>query len=385
MENKFEKLFKNDTGKYEYGNYDEHNSSKKEIENSDWNKSFFDVVSYLKDDKEELKKFLNNIVFVERVYKKNLETDEHKDNFFLRKELVEDFKEETNKYIFKTSNSTYKISSLSINEEDFEKNYEDFKNNDFSKLELYNRYILYDANDRNDYNDKSTLLIGKVEVLKGKENFYDYDIREKEEIKKEYEKSVLETLEKLDKKNIVLEEAVENIKKESSLIVEPNLEEKFLPFLKKIIMDEVDKLEKENKKTINVENFLYKDYLDYIVVEDPNQMLEAFDYHKTKLYKEMEEKVNQKLDMSNEENYDANKYLGALFQETAFDVMLEITNKELGEKKWETGDLTKADLKEISNALSYELGMKSEYTKEEIKNDRKLEQTKEKEEKEIEY
>lgn len=384
MENKFEKIFKSDTGKYEYGNYDEHNSSKKEIENSDWNKSFFDVVNYLKDDKEELKKFLNDIVFVERVYKKNLETDEHKDNFFLRKELVEDFKEETNKYIFKTSNSTYKISSLSINEEEFEKNYEDFKNNDFFKLELYNRYILYDTNDRNDYNDKSTLLIGKVEVLKGKENFYDYDIREKEEIKKEYEKSILETLKELDTKKIVLEEAVESIKKESSLIVEPNLEEKFLPFLNEIIMDEVDKLEKENNKTINVENFLYKDYLEYIVVEDPNQMLEAFDYHKTKLYKEMEEKVNQKLDMSNDENYDANKYLGTLFQETAFDVMLEITNKELGEKKWETGDLTKADLKEISNVLSYELKTKAEYTTEEIKNDRILEQTKDKV-KEIEY
>lgn len=384
MENKFEKIFKSDTGKYEYGNYDEYNSSKKEIENSDWNKSFFDVVSYLKDDKEELKQFLNDIVFVERVYKKNLETDEHKDNFFLRKELVEDFKEETNKYIFKTSNSTYKISSLSINEEEFEKNYEDFKNNDFSKLELYNRYILYDTNDRNDYNDKSTLLIGKVEVLKGKENFYDYDIREKEEIKKEYEKSILETLKELDTKKIVLEEAVESIKKESSLIVEPNLEEKFLPFLNEIIMDEIDKLEKENNKTINVDNFLYKDYLEYIVVENPNQMLEAFDYHKTKLYKEMEEKVNQKLDMSNEENYDANKYLGTLFQETAFDVMLEITNKELGEKKWETGDLTKADLKEISNVLSYELKTKAEYTTEEIKNDRILEQTKDKV-KEIEY
>lgn len=384
MENKFEKIFKSDTGKYEYGNYDEYNSSKKEIENSDWNKSFFDVVSYLKDNKEELKQFLNDIVFVERVYKKNLETDEHKDNFFLRKELVEDFKEETNKYIFKTSNSTYKISSLSINEEEFEKNYEDFKNNDFSKLELYNRYILYDTNDRNDYNDKSTLLIGKVEVLKGKENFYDYDIREKEEIKKEYEKSILETLKELDTKKIVLEEAVESIKKESSLIVEPNLEEKFLPFLNEIIMDEIDKLEKENNKTINVDNFLYKDYLEYIVVENPNQMLEAFDYHKTKLYKEMEEKVNQKLDMSNEENYDANKYLGTLFQETAFDVMLEITNKELGEKKWETGDLTKADLKEISNVLSYELKTKAEYTTEEIKNDRILEQTKDKV-KEIEY
>ena len=384
MENKFEKIFKSDTGKYEYGNYDEYNSSKKEIENSDWNKSFFDVVSYLKDNKEELKQFLNDIVFVERVYKKNLETDERKDNFFLRKELVEDFKEETNKYIFKTSNSTYKISSLSINEEEFEKNYEDFKNNDFSKLELYNRYILYDTNDRNDYNDKSTLLIGKVEVLKGKENFYDYDIREKEEIKKEYEKSILETLKELDTKKIVLEEAVESIKKESSLIVEPNLEEKFLPFLNEIIMDEIDKLEKENNKTINVDNFLYKDYLEYIVVENPNQMLEAFDYHKTKLYKEMEEKVNQKLDMSNEENYDANKYLGTLFQETAFDVMLEITNKELGEKKWETGDLTKADLKEISNVLSYELKTKAEYTTEEIKNDRILEQTKDKV-KEIEY
>lgn len=385
MENKFEKIFKSDTGKYEYGNYDEHNSSKKEIENSDWNKSFFDVVNYLKDDKEELKKFLNDIVFVERVYKKNLETDEHKDNFFLRKELVEEFSEDANKYIFKTSNSTYKISTLSLDEKDFDKHYEDFKNNDFSKLELYNRFILYNAEDRDDYNNKSILSINKVEVLKGRDSFYKYDIREKEEIQKEYEESVLETLKELNTKKIVLEEAVESIKKESSLIVEPNLEEKFLPFLNKIIMDEVDKLEKENKKTINVENFLYKDYLDYIVVEDPNQMLEAFDYHKTKLYKEMEEKVNQKLDMSNEENYDANKYLSALFQETAFDVMLEITNKELGEKKWETGDLTKADLKEISNALSYELGMKSEYTKEEIRNDRKLEQTKEKEEKEIEY
>lgn len=384
MENKFEKLFKSDTGKYEYGNYDEYNSSKKDFENNDWNKSFFEVVNYLKDDKEELKKFLNDIVFVERVYKENLETDEHKDNFFLRKELVEDFKEEANKYIFKTSNSTYKISSLSLNEEEFEKNYEDFKNNDFSKLELYNRYILYNDNDRNDYNDKSTLLIEKVEVLKGKESFYDYDIREKEEIKKEYEKSILETLKELDTKKIVLEEAVESIKKESSLIVEPNLEEKFLPFLNEIIMDEVDKLEKENNKTINVENFLYKDYLEYIVVEDPNQMLEAFDYHKTKLYKEMEEKVNQKLDMSNDENYDANKYLGTLFQETAFDVMLEITNKELGEKKWETGDLTKADLKEISNVLSYELGRKDQYTTEEIKNDRKLEKSNEKEP-EIQY
>ena len=384
MENKFEKLFKNDTGKYEYGNYDKYNPNKKDFENNDWNKSFFDVVSYLKDDKEELKKFLNDIVFVERVYKENLETDEHKDNFFLRKELVEDFKEEANKYILKTSNSTYKISSLSMNEEEFEKNYEDFKNNDFSKLELYNRYILYNDNDRNDYNDKSTLLIEKVEVLKGKESFYDYDIREKEEIKKEYEKSILETLKELDTKKIVLEEAVESIKKESSLIVEPNLEEKFLPFLNEIIMDEVDKLEKENNKTINVENFLYKDYLEYIVVEDPNQMLEAFDYHKTKLYKDMEEKVNQRLDMSNDENYDANKYLGTLFQETAFDVMLEITNKELGEKKWETGDLTKADLKEISNVLSYELGRKDQYTTEEIKNDRKLEKSNEKEP-EIQY
>ena len=384
MENKFEKLFKSDIGKYEYGNYDEYNSSKKDFENNDWNKSFFEVVNYLKDDKEELKKFLNHIVFVERVYKENLETDEHKDNFFLRKELVEDFKEEANKYIFKTSNSTYKISSLSLNEEEFEKNYEDFKNNDFSKLELYNRYILYNDNDRNDYNDKSTLLIEKIEVLKGKESFYDYDIREKEEIKKEYEKSILETLKELDTKKIVLEEAVESIKKESSLIVEPNFEEKFLPFLNEIIMNEVDKLEKENNKTINVENFLYKDYLEYIVVEDPNQMLEAFDYHKTKLYKDMEEKVNQRLDMSNDENYDANKYLGTLFQETAFDVILEITNKELGEKKWETGDLTKADLKEISNVLSYELGRKDQYTTEEIKNDRKLEKSNEKEP-EIQY
>ena len=121
------------------------------------------------------------------------------------------------------------------------------------------------------------------------------------------------------------------------------------------------------------------------MIEDPNQLLEAFDYHKTDLYKEMEEKVNHKFDMSNDENYDANKYLGALFQETAFNVMLEMTNKELGEKKWETGDLTKADLKKISNALSYELGERAEYTKEEIRNDRKLEETKNKEEKEIEY
>ena len=103
-----------------------------------------------------------------------------------------------------------------------------------------------------------------------------------------------------------------------------------------------------------------------------------------KIYKDMEEKVNQRLDMSNDENYDANKYLGTLFQETAFDVILEITNKELGEKKWETGDLTKADLKEISNVLSYELGRKDQYTTEEIKNDRKLEKSNEKEP-EIQY
>mgnify|MGYP001737392369 CR=1 FL=1 len=53
MENKFEKLFKSDTGIYKYGNYEKHDINKDEIEYSQRNKSFFEVLSYLKDDKEK--------------------------------------------------------------------------------------------------------------------------------------------------------------------------------------------------------------------------------------------------------------------------------------------------------------------------------------------
>ena len=157
--------FINDSGYYPYGEYNYAKVSKEYIEEGKYDKSFFEVLDYLKDDKEKVKEFLENLAFVERISKDDLQTDEHKDNFFIRKDLVDSFKKEKEKKYSKTDKSTYKISSLSLDKDVFEENYKDFQKGDFSKLEIYKREIDYSNSNREDYNKNSILSIEKSGIV----------------------------------------------------------------------------------------------------------------------------------------------------------------------------------------------------------------------------
>lgn len=161
--------FINDSGYYPYGEYNYAKVSKEYIEQENYDKSFFEVLDYLKDDKEKVKEFLENLAFVERISKDDLQTDEHKNNFFIRKDLVDSFKKEKEKKYSKTDKSTYKISFLSLDKDVFEENYKDFQKRDFSKLEIYKREIDYSDSNREDYNKNSILSIEKSGIVGVKE------------------------------------------------------------------------------------------------------------------------------------------------------------------------------------------------------------------------
>ena len=160
--------FINDSGYYPYGEYNYAKVSKEYIEQENYDKSFFEVLDYLKDDKEKVKNFLNNLVFIEMIDDNNLL---HKDNYFISKEL---FEKEYNKIFnkIKEDNSdifTYKINTLNLDEQKFEKIYSDIQKGDFSKLEIYNREIDYAKDYSSNYNEVSVFGIEKSIVLNEEE------------------------------------------------------------------------------------------------------------------------------------------------------------------------------------------------------------------------
>lgn len=156
--------FINDSGYYPYGNYDYAKVSKEYIEQENYDKSFFEVLDYLKDDKEKVKEFLNNLVFIEMIDDNNLL---HKDNYFISKEL---FEKEYNKIFNNNSDIlTYKINTLNLNNDKFEKIYLDIQKGDFSKVEIYNREIDYTKDYSSNYNENSIFRIEKSIILNEEE------------------------------------------------------------------------------------------------------------------------------------------------------------------------------------------------------------------------
>ena len=156
--------FINDSGYYPYGEYNYVKVSKEYIEQENYDKSFFEVLDYLKDDKEKVKEFLKDLVFVEMIDDNNLL---HKDNYFISKEL---FEKEYNKIFNNNSDIlAYKINTLTLDEQKFEKIYSDIQKGDFSKLEIYDREIDYTKDYSSNYNENSIFKIEKSIVLNEEE------------------------------------------------------------------------------------------------------------------------------------------------------------------------------------------------------------------------
>lgn len=125
--------FINDSGYYPYGEYNYVKVSKEYIEQENYDKSFFEVLDYLKDDKEKVKEFLKDLVFVEMIDDNNLL---HKDNYFISKEL---FEKEYNKIFNNNSDIlAYKINTLTLTDKDNKQNEIELEKNDKANIIIAN-------------------------------------------------------------------------------------------------------------------------------------------------------------------------------------------------------------------------------------------------------
>ena len=362
--------FINDSGYYPYGEYNYAKVSKEYIEEGKYDKSFFEVLDYLKDDKEKVKEFLENLAFVERISKDDLQTDEHKDNFFIRKDLVDSFKKEKEKKYSKTDKSTYKISSLSLDKDVFEENYKDFQKGDFSKLEIYKREIDYSNSNREDYNKNSILsieksgIVGVKELSKTKRFMFQKDelIEALEnEIKKideqsEYDIEAHEVCNSVI--NTVLDENLIDFKNVTLLSVKEKLEDK----ISKMKIDETISVRELRKEFMPKEvetPFFNTNEEDQIVLLDLRKRVTSFVNEITpealQVFSELMETTPPKT-MKEKENLEFKAFMEVGLEyslyndlEVAIDDLKYYTQNEKKEFDWD--NLTRADLKIISNSL----------------------------------
>lgn len=362
--------FINDSGYYPYGEYNYAKVSKEYIEQENYDKSFFEVLDYLKDDKEKVKEFLENLAFVERISKDDLQTDEHKDNFFIRKDLVDSFKKEKEKKYSKTDKSTYKISSLSLDKDVFEENYKDFQKGDFSKLEIYKREIDYSDSNREDYNKNSILsieksgIVGVKELSKTKRFMFQKDelIEALEnEIKKideqsEYDIEAHEVCNSVI--NTVLDENLIGFKNVALLSVKEKLEDK----ISKMKIDETISVRELRKEFMPKEvetPFFNTNEEDQIVLLDLRKRVTSFVNEITpealQVFSELMETTPPKT-MKEKENLEFKAFMEVGLEyslyndlEVAIDDLKYYTQNEKKEFDWD--NLTRADLKIISNSL----------------------------------
>ena len=364
------KNFINDSGYYPYGEYNYAKVSKEYIEQENYDKSFFEVLDYLKDDKEKVKEFLENLAFVEKISKDDLQTDEHKDNFFIRKDLVDSFKKEKEKKYSKTDKSTYKISSLSLDKDVFEENYKDFQKGDFSKLEIYKREIDYSDSNREDYNKNSILsieksgIVGVKELSKTKRFMFQKDelIEALEnEIKKideqsEYDIEAHEVCNSVI--NTVLDENLIDFKNVALLSVKEKLEDK----ISKMKIDETISVRELRKEFMPKEvetPFFNTNEEDQIVLLDLRKRVTSFVNEITpealQVFSELMETTPPKT-MKEKENLEFKAFMEVGLEyslyndlEVAIDDLKYYTQNEKKEFDWD--NLTRADLKIISNSL----------------------------------
>ena len=362
--------FINNSGYYPYGEYNYAKVSKEYIEQENYDKSFFEVLDYLKNDKEKIKEFLENLAFVERISKDDLQTDEHKDNFFIRKDLVDSFKKEKEKKYSKTDKSTYKISSLSLDKDVFEENYKDFQKGDFSKLEIYKREIDYSDSNREDYNKNSILsieksgIVGVKELSKTKRFMFQKDelIEALEnEIKKideqsEYDIEAHEVCNSVI--NTVLDENLIDFKNVALLSVKEKLEDK----ISKMKIDETISVRELRKEFMPKEvetPFFNTNEEDQIVLLDLRKRVTSFVNEITpealQVFSELMETTPPKT-MKEKENLEFKAFMEVGLEyslyndlEVAIDDLKYYTQNEKKEFDWD--NLTRADLKIISNSL----------------------------------
>lgn len=97
----------------------------------EYQNNFFEVVNNLKENKEELKEFLKDLVFM-----KVSDSDGIVDDFktsFIKKENIEDMLE-----YFDRNDKSVEIFDLKLNDDEFEKKYSDIKSGNFTDLDIYN-------------------------------------------------------------------------------------------------------------------------------------------------------------------------------------------------------------------------------------------------------
>lgn len=370
MENKFEKLFESDTGIYKYGDYEYTKVSKEYIEQGNYDKSFFEVLDYLKDNKEKVKEFLNDLAFVERISKENLQTDEHKDNFFIKKDLVDSFKKEKEENYTKTDKSTYKINNLKLDEDEFEKIYSDIQKGDFSKLEIYKREIDYGDSNREDYNRNSILsiekstIVGVKELSKTKRFMFQKD---------ELIEALENEIEKIKEQNEYDIEAHEVCNHVINTILDENLtdfENVALLSAKEKLEDEISKMEvdqtismrelRRNFMPLDLETpfFNTKEEDEIVLLElrkRNSPFVDSITPEALQIFGELIEN-NPPKTMKEKENLEFKAFMEVGLEyslyneiETAIDDLKYYTKKERDDFDWE--NLTRADLKIISNSL----------------------------------
>lgn len=97
----------------------------------EYQNNFFEVVNNLKENKEELKEFLKDLVFM-KVSDSDGVVDDFKTSF-IKKEAIEDMLE-----YFDRDDKTVEIFDLKLNDDEFEKKYSDIKSGNFTDLDIYN-------------------------------------------------------------------------------------------------------------------------------------------------------------------------------------------------------------------------------------------------------
>ena len=362
--------FINDSGYYFYGDYEYTKVSKEYIEQGNYDKSFFEVLDYLKDDKEKVKEFLNDLAFVERISKENLQTDEHKDNFFIKKDLVDSLKKEKEENYTKTDKSTYKINNLKLDEDKFEKIYSDIQKGDFSKLEIYKREIDYGDSNREDYNRNSILsiekstIVGVKELSKTKRFMFQKD---------ELIEALENEIEKIKEQNEYDIEAHEVCNHVINTILDENLtdfENVALLSAKEKLEDEISKMEvdqtismrelRRNFMPLDLETpfFNTKEEDEIVLLElrkRNSPFVDGITPEALQIFGELIEN-NPPKTMKEKENLEFKAFMEVGLEyslyneiETAIDDLKYYTKKERDDFDWE--NLTRADLKIISNSL----------------------------------
>lgn len=152
--------------------YQEHDNGVYTL-SDDYYNNFFDMVNHYKDNKEELKNFLKDLVFCEEYdYKGN---DLCREPEFVKKEKFEEYLDNN------LEENTLKISTLEIDNQAFESKYNEIKNGDFSSLNIYNDKFsilnkketfemnIYEVNPEEVKNVIDTIFKG-IEYLKENEN-----------------------------------------------------------------------------------------------------------------------------------------------------------------------------------------------------------------------